>query len=208
LVCAYSGDTAQATTAYAAALPFFREANVPFWVALALAELGDALHVAGDLDRAVPLLDEALEINRSFGSPFGIVPGLGERAHAALTQGDPLLAARLFAETIVVAQRIGAERIVLGAVAGLAGVALALEQPRRAVRLLGAVEKARETSGVGRIGDAWHAERIVSEARTSLPEPAFTSAWEEGRALPLKEAIADATALASSTGAPFTAHGQ
>jgi predicted ATPase len=202
LVCTVSGDTARAATAYAAALPLLRAANVPLWVALALAELGDTLHVAGDVAGAVPLLDEAVEMTRGFGSARGSVAGLGERAHAALAQGDLGLAARLFAETIAIAQGIGVERIVLGAIAGMAGVALASGQPERAVRLLGAVEAARESSGVGRIGDAWHAERIVAAARMSLPEPGFASAWEAGRALPLAEAVAEATTIASTVEAP------
>jgi predicted ATPase/transcriptional regulator with XRE-family HTH domain len=198
LLCAVANDTAGAVTAYAAALPLLRAANVPFWVAHALAELGDALHRAGDVAAAVPLLDEAVEITRSFGSARGSVAGFGERAHAALTQGDPVLAARLFTETIVLAQEIGVERIVLGALAGLAGVALALDQPERAVRLLGALEAAQEASGAGRIGDAWHAERILAAARTSLPPPAFAVAWEEGRALGLAGAVTEATAMASA----------
>jgi predicted ATPase len=202
LLCAVANDTAGAATAYAAALPLLRAANVPFWVAHALAELGDALHRAGDVAAAVPLLDEAVEITRGFGSARGSVAGFGERAHAALTQDDPVLAARLFTETIVMAQEIGVERIVLGALAGLAGVALALEQPERAVRLLGAMEAARETSGAGRIGDAWHAERIVAAARMNLPAPAFATAWGEGRTLRFAEAIADATAIASSIDEP------
>jgi hypothetical protein len=146
----------------------------------------------------VPLLDEAIEMNHRYGSPFGTVAGLSERAHAALTQDDLVLAARLFAETITIAQRIGVERIILGALAGLAGVAIARGQPRRAVRLLGAVEAARETSGAGRIADAWHAERIVTTARTSLPQPEFAATWEEGRALTLDAAIAEAQAVAAA----------
>ncbi len=84
----------------------------------------------------------------------------------------------------------------------MAGVALALGQPQRAAKLLGAVDAARETSGAGRIGDAWHAERIVAAARTTLPAPAFAAAWEEGRALPLAGAIAEAAAIASTTNVP------
>jgi predicted ATPase/DNA-binding XRE family transcriptional regulator len=202
LICAVSGDTARAATAYAAALPLLRAANVWFWVAHALSELGDTLHRAGDVDAAVPLLDEAVAITRRSGSARGSLAGFGERAHAALTQGDPVLAARLFADTIAIAQRNGVERILLGALAGMAGVALALGQPRRAARLLGAMEAARESSGAGRIGDAWHAERILATARTNLPEPAFAAAWEEGRTLPLAEAIADANAIASSIDVP------
>jgi hypothetical protein len=201
LVCAVSGDTARAATAFAAALPLLRAANVPLWVALALAELGDALHRAGDVASAVPLLDEAVEMTRGFGSARGSVAGFGERAYAALTQDDPVLAARLFAETIAIAQGIGVERIVLGALAGMAGVALALGQPERAARLLSAVETAREASGTGRIGDAWHAERILAAARTSLPEAAFAAAWKEGRARSLAEAVADAMAMTSSADA-------
>jgi predicted ATPase/transcriptional regulator with XRE-family HTH domain len=199
LACAFSSDTARAAAAYAAALPLLREANVPYWVALGLAELGDTLHVGGDVASAVLLLDEAVEITRRFGSARGSVAGFGERAHAALTQGDLVLAARLFAETIAIAERNGVERIVLGALAGMAGVALALGQPQRAAKLLGAVEAARESSSAGRIGDAWHAERILAAARASIPRPAFAVAWEEGRAIPLAQAVADANAIASST---------
>jgi predicted ATPase/transcriptional regulator with XRE-family HTH domain len=202
LICAVSGDTSGAAAAYAAALPLLRAANVPYWVAHALAELGDTLHRTGDVAAAAPLLDEAVKTTRRFGSARGSVAGLGERAHAALAQGDPVLAAHLFAEAIVAAQRIGVERIVLGAVAGMAGVALALGQPQRAARLLGSVEAARESSGAGRIGDAWHAERIVAAVRGTLPESAFASAWEAGRALPLAEAVAEATTIASTVEAP------
>jgi predicted ATPase len=202
LICAVSGDTARAAAAYAAALPLLRAANVPHWVAHALAELGDTLHRTGDLAAAAPFLDEAVETTRRLGSARGSVAGFGERAHAALAQGDPALAARLFGETIVAAQQTGVERILLGALAGMAGVALALGQPQRAARLLGAVEAGRETSGAGRIGDAWHAERIVAAARNALPEPAFAVAWEEGRARSLAEAISEANAIAASVGMP------
>ena len=127
---------------------------------------------------------------------------LGERAHAARMQGDQVLAARLFAESIAVAAEIGSERILMGAVAGLAGVALALGQPERAVRLLGAVEATRETSGVGRIAHAAHTARIPPRRAPALAEPAFAAAWDEGRALPFADALADALALASSAGEP------
>jgi predicted ATPase/transcriptional regulator with XRE-family HTH domain len=197
LICAVAGDTARAVMAYAAALPLLRAANVPHWVAHALAELGDTLYRTGDIAAAIPLLDEAVETTRRYGSARGSNAGLGERAHAALAQGDLTLAAHLFAETIAGAQQTGVERILLGAVAGMAGVALALGQPERAARLLGAVETARERSGAGRIGDAWHAERIFAAARMSLPDPAFAAWWEEGHALPLAAAVAEAEAIAS-----------
>jgi len=154
----------------------------------------------GDVAGAIPLLDEALALQRRVENPFGIAVTLGERAHAARIQGDQVLAARLFAESIAAAEEIGISRLVLGAVAGLAGVALALGQPARAARLLGAVETEGETSGFGRLGHAAHTARILAEVRTSLPEPAFATAWDEGRHLPIAEALADALVIAASAG--------
>jgi predicted ATPase/DNA-binding CsgD family transcriptional regulator len=197
---AHSGDAARAAVPYEEAVALLRTTGATFWEAMALAELGDTRLMTGDVSEAVRLLDEALALLRRVENPFGMAVTLGERAHAARMQGDQVLAARLFAESIAAAEEIGTGRFVLGAVAGLAGVALALEQPARAARLLGAVETEAETSGVGRLGHAAHTARILAEVRASLPEPAFTTAWEEGRHLPVAEALADALAIAASVG--------
>jgi predicted ATPase/DNA-binding CsgD family transcriptional regulator len=199
---AFSGDEARATTHYEQAVSLLRTTGATSWEALALGELGDSHLMTGDVATAVLLLDEALALYRRIEFPLGIALALGERGHAARMQGDQVLAARLFAESIAVAAEIGFGRILNGAVAGLAGVALALGQPKRAVRLLGAVEAEGETSSVGRIAHAAHTERITAEARAALAEPAFAAAWDEGRALPFADAVADALALASSAGEP------
>ena len=197
---AFSGDAARAALSYAEAVPLLQSAARADWAAFALTELGDSWLMTGDVADAVPVLDEALAMHRRLAYPNGFGIALGERAHAARMQGDQVLAARLFAESIAVAAEIGSDRLLLGAVAGLAGVALALGQPERAVRLLGAVEATRATSGIGRISHAAHTARILTEARTSLSEPVFVAAWEEGRALSFADALADALALASSAG--------
>jgi DNA-binding NarL/FixJ family response regulator len=152
--------------------------------------------MVGDVAGAVPVLDEALAMHRRLAYPIGFAMALGERA--ARMQGDQVLAARLFAESITTAAEIGSERTLLGAVAGLAGVALALGQAERAVRLLSAVESEAETSSIGRISHAAHTKRILAEVRTSLAEPAFARAWEEGRHLSVTDAVAEARAIASS----------
>jgi predicted ATPase/DNA-binding CsgD family transcriptional regulator len=195
---AFSDDVARAAVAYEEAVSLLRQTGVTSWEAMALGELGDTRLMMGDVAEAVRLLDEALALHRRIEFPLGIALTLGERAHAARMQGDQVLASRLFAESIAVAAEIGSDRILLGAVAGLAGVALALGQPERAARLLGAVETAGETSGVGRIGHAAHTKRIVKEVETSLPEPVFVAAWEAGGQLLFADALADALALTSS----------
>jgi len=114
--------------------------------------------------------------------------------------GRPAPRPRLFAESIAVAHEIGDDRTVFGAVAGLGGVALALGQPERAARLLGAVEAARETSGVGRIAHALHAERIAAEARLRLGDRASADAWAAGRALAWEDAVRDALTVGDPAG--------
>jgi ATP/maltotriose-dependent transcriptional regulator MalT len=199
LAWAFSDDLARAAVAYEEAVSLLRTTGGTLWEAMALAELGDTRLMAGDVAGAIPLLDEALALHRRSEFPVRIAVTLGERAHAARMQGDQVLASRLFVESMTVAAEIGSERFLLGAVAGLAGVALALGQPERAARLLGAVEAAGKTSGVGRIAHAAHTARVLAEVRTSLPEPVFIAAWDEGRALPFIDAHADAMALAAST---------
>ena len=147
------------------------------------------------------MLDEALAILRRLGSSWGLSTALAKRGHAALLLGNPVLAANLFAESIVVAEQMDDVRHILGAVAGLAGVALALGQPERAARLLGAVDAAKEASGIRRPALAPLSERITREIQGQLTEPEFAVAWDEGRALRFADAIADALTLASSVGA-------
>jgi len=197
-VRAFADDLIGAAVAYEEVVSVLRTTEAPLWEALALAELGDSRAMTGDVAAAVPLLDEALAFFRRAEIPYGIALILGERAHAARLQGDQILAARLFTESLAVAEAIGISRLVLGAVAGLAGVTLALGQPERAARVLGAVQAEGETSGIGRLGHADHTARILAEVRASLPEPTFTTAWNEGRHLPVAEARADALAIATS----------
>ena len=89
-------------------------------------------------------------------------------------------------------------RTLLGLVASLAGVAMALGQAKRGVRLLGAVEMARASIGIRRTSQAAHVERITTEVRARLAEPAFTAAWAEGRSLSFADAVADAVAFCAS----------
>jgi predicted ATPase/DNA-binding CsgD family transcriptional regulator len=206
IVWEHAGDAARAGAYHAEAVSLFREAEATSWVFMALAGVGSMRLACGDLAGALPLLDEAVALVRrkddtdpsALQDTLGLALVLGQRAHAARIQGDQVLAGRLFAESIAAAQELGAERILLGQLAGLAGVALAQEQPERAARLLGAVEAARETSGVARITHALLADRITTAVRSRLGETAFTTAFAAGRALPLAEALRDGLALAAS----------
>jgi hypothetical protein len=74
---------------------------------------------------------------------------------------------------------------------GLAGVAAAEGQPERAARLLGAAQALIEnTDAVIGPAERIEVERDLSAVRTQVGEATFTSAWAEGRAMTLEQAIA------------------
>ena len=76
-----------------------------------------------------------------------------------------------------------------------AGLAGRQQQWERAVRLLGAAEGVAQT--VGRslpVAMPEEYQRTVEGARSALSEAEFAAAWTAGRAMSLKEAIADAVA--------------
>ena len=196
---ALSDDVVRAAVAYEEAVSLMRTTGVTSWEAMALAELGDTRLMTGDVAEAVLLLDEALALFRRFESPVGIAVTLGERAHAARMQGDQVLAAplrrasrqRRTPSSASPWVRRGTGRRCPGAWAAGAG-------------------GARAERGGSDTGYEWrrpdrpcgHTARILAAVRTSLPEPVFVAAWEEGRALSFADALADALALASSAGEP------
>jgi predicted ATPase/DNA-binding CsgD family transcriptional regulator len=192
------GDAVRAAASNDQALALFRDHGAPFWVANVLADAGDFRLQRGDVAGAVPMLDEALEVLRPLGASWSLTTTLGTRGYAALLQGNLALAASFLAESLVVAERMNDVRHSLGAVAGLAGVALSFGQLERAARLLGAVDAAKEASGIRRPALAQHTSSVTGAVQEHLPEPEFAVAWNEGRALRFDDAIADALALASS----------
>jgi predicted ATPase/DNA-binding CsgD family transcriptional regulator len=197
----HQGEGERSAAAYAEALRWMRKTGNPYWVATVQIELGDRLTWCGDLAAAVPILDEALATLRQVGDSWSLTMGFGQRAFAALAQGDLTYATRLFAEDLDAALAEEMERGALGAVAGLAGVALARGEADRAARLLGAVEASQQRFGVGRIAHAMHVERLTTEVRARLREPAFTAAWDEGRTLTFTDAVTEARAIASAIAA-------
>ena len=192
----FHGDSEQAAAALTEAIPLLQVAGNGVLAAWAQADLADILIWRGDLEAGVPMLDEALAHLRHLRSDWLITLVLNQRGHAALAEGDHRRAANCFTESITVARANQQTRAILGAVHGLAGVALALGQAEQAARLLGAVEAARETFGMGRISQKHHGERITAATHASLKAANFEAAWSVGRLLTFEEAVAEALAIA------------
>ncbi len=73
---------------------------------------------------------------------------------------------------------------------GFAGLAALQGQPERAARLFGAAQAALDMIGAALVqSDRAEYDRHLALARNQLSEDAFASAWDEGRAMTLDEAI-------------------
>lgn len=185
----------QAAAAHAQAATYFRQSDRADFLALALAGLGDTLHLSGDLLGAAAHLEDALAQFADRDDPYGHSVVLGMRASLACSQGDLALAARLFTEAVELSRATGDERSVMLHVAGVAEVGRSTNQPARAVRLLGAIAAREEAIGGTGILRFAHPERTMERARLVLGETAFAAAWSAGRAMRWSEAVVDAQAV-------------
>jgi len=126
---------------------------------------------------------------RHFGLPWAY-HSLGE---TELGLGKLAEATRCLAQGLTISQTLGDQASIAWCLAGLGSVAALDEEPERAARLWGAAEALRQTIGC-RPAPAARAtyERLLAEARAQLGDAAFDTAWAEGQALSLDQALAEA----------------
>ena len=74
-------------------------------------------------------------------------------------------------------------------------------QSERAARLLGAAWGVAESLGVRYLAHHIHAERVLAAARSQLDDDAFETAWAEGQALSIEQAVAEARRLLAAPAA-------
>jgi predicted ATPase/class 3 adenylate cyclase/Tfp pilus assembly protein PilF len=173
-----------------------------FWgVPHALSYLGWAAYWRGEYERAATLQEQALARYRQVGYRWGIARVLAGLGCMAQAQGEYGQATAYLRESLQLSREIGARGVLVEALEGMAWLAATEGQVTRAARLGGAAEALREA-----LGAALHPvlrgghDRALQTMQVALGEAAFTAAWDEGRALPLKEAAA--LALEGSARAP------
>jgi tetratricopeptide (TPR) repeat protein len=186
----YRGDPAEAKRLFAEAFAHFRKVGDKWGISSVLNLLGEVARAAGDYDAARSFYEKSLSTSREAGNSSGIANAVGNLGAVSLHQGNHMEAATLLRSALVLQRRLGDRKNIIACLAGLAAVAIAESKPEWAARLLGAAEALRERIGV-LIGPA---DRVLYEhqigfARNSLSEEAFASAWTEGRAMTLEQAI-------------------
>jgi predicted ATPase len=183
------GDVALACTHFERVLHIVRDLNEPWMVAQTLVWLGRVAWRQGDKARAMILLEENLVLTRDLGAKEFLAVSLLLLGLAAQENNEHQRARVLLTECLSIAQEVRTEAIIAYTLSGLAGL---LKPPTRAAQLLGVAARLLATAP-GRwefvVEDA-HYDRIVASVRAQLDETTFATAWTEGRAMRLEQAVA------------------
>jgi hypothetical protein len=109
----------------------------------------------------------------------------------ATRRGEHGRAKTLLEERLALSRKLGSMVTIAECLETLAEVAEALGDPPRTARLWGAADALREATGA-----PWAPtekrlqEPYLAATRSRMDEADWTKAWEEGRAMPLEDAIA------------------
>jgi predicted ATPase/class 3 adenylate cyclase len=187
------GDAAQEAALTEASLALWRELGDSWGTARTLNNLGYEAYLQGDLDRAVSLLDEGVTLARAAGDRSVLAYIVDSRGVVAEAQGELERAADLYQEALTLAQQVGNPLVEAFALSSLAGMAARQGQPVRAARMWGAASALRDAIGTRLpLEEEERFAQPLSAVREILGEDAFAAAWEEGRAQPLDQVVAEA----------------
>jgi predicted ATPase/DNA-binding SARP family transcriptional activator len=144
----------------------------------------------GDKERALVLYEESLALKRTLGDRRGIAALLNSLGLVAAEAGDHDCAKIRFTEAITLAQGIEDKLGMVMALDGLAWQAAACDAPLRAARLWGASARGHETlhMAYSQAEQKLYDGLIEAARQQTLPE-AFATAWAEGHALLLEQAV-------------------
>jgi predicted ATPase/DNA-binding SARP family transcriptional activator len=185
---------------YERAQAYFEESVAAAWqvdppaqsvMAFALNGLGNIAQDRGDSAEARSFYEQSLVAWRALGRRDGIICALANLGHMAHNQADDAQAETWLHEGLSLAAETLDRRHIAYILRGLGAVAGTLGQAERAARLFGHAEALIEAIAYAfSAADVAQYERDVAVARAQLDEAAFASAWAEGRAMALDEAIA------------------
>lgn len=152
--------------------------------------LGDVWLRLGDTTRAATNWEESLRLAQELGDNYLMAWSLGGLADVARLRGDYERAIRMHREILSLYRDLGNKSEAPWTLEALGLIAAALGESRRAARLWGAASAWREAvnAPLPPSIQSDYAESIA-RARTQLGERDYASAWSEGRALSMDEAI-------------------
>jgi predicted ATPase/DNA-binding XRE family transcriptional regulator len=193
----FEGDIDRATDFVQKALDIARDLEDAEGVALSLLYLGRAAHIWDDDTRSNRLLEESLMVFEDSVDSRGVAEVLLEMGRVAHAQGDGTRALELCRESLIRSRKLD-NKTQIGFCLTLAGEIQAAADPARAARLFGAAEMLlRSLDAALDPSGSLEYDKSRADTRARLGEEAFAKAWQEGRTMPLEQAIDEAMSNSS-----------
>ncbi|HXY50679.1 MAG TPA: protein kinase [Terriglobales bacterium] len=180
----------RAFSLYDECLSMFRQAGDDTGVAWTLNYLGDVAREKADLAAARSYCEQSLAEFRRLCDNWGIASTLCDLASLSCDQGNNAEARRLYGEGIKLFKELGYKRGIARALECLAVSASAQSNAEQSLHLAGAAAALRQQLGVPLLPSAQRRlEKALEFARRALGNAAGLTAWMEGWAMPVDQAI-------------------
>lgn len=170
----------------------------------ALANLSVTEREQGDFAAAKTLIEAALACYDGLGFDLAETRARMDLAGIAKDEGDLPTMVLHYQTCLTQTGEFGDMRVVYESLSGIASASTAWDQPRHAALLYGAAEAVRERVGLALSlpSDRASLARSLATLREALSEADFATSWDEGRSLPLAQAMAIAAAVSPSMAEP------
>jgi predicted ATPase len=171
-------------------LQLYRALGDKAGIANALNSLGSLAKYSDDPAQAMARYTESLALYRELDQRGMIAGTLHNLGLVATDQGHFEQAMLFNKESLLMIQQLGDKRALPDQLEAFADIVIAQQRPERAARLLGAAAALREVlHGPMFPVDQPDYERTLAMVRTQLDETAFATAWAEGQAMTIEQAI-------------------
>lgn len=181
-----SEDPADPRQLYEEAIQICRAEGEEFWQANALVNLGSAYWELGEWQQAASAIEEGMLLYQRLGTEYGLAFAQTTFANLLRQELAPRAAIAHYRGAIAVFAELGDVWWLALNLEGLAAISVE-RQPLRAAWLYGAAAALRHRCG-GVIEPFWWGltPTTIPDLRAVLGEPAFSEAYEGGRAAPLE----------------------
>jgi predicted ATPase len=187
------GEYARASSLYDECLTMFRKAGDGAGVAWTLNYQGDVARDKADFVAARSFCEQSLAAFRELRDGWGIASALSDLAGLSCDLGNDAEARRLYGESIQMFQELGHKRGIARALECLAVSAAAQSNAQQSLHLAGAAAALRQRLGAPlRLTEQPRLEKALEFARRALGNAAGLTAWMEGWAMPVEQAVQEA----------------
>jgi tetratricopeptide (TPR) repeat protein len=199
IVAASQGDFERAEDLFGESLTIRRALQQKWAIANSLGNLGQLAIDRQQTDKALAYLEEALRLHRETGDRWRIGNALHSLANIQRAKGNHAAAHAYYCESLQITSDLADRRQLAYLLEDLGGLSAQRGRAARALRLAGAGAALREAIGAPLSPtDQTKLDLALAPARQALDAEAQRAAWDAGRALPLEEAIEEATQEANA----------